>query len=131
MRTLKEIYNALNESKEIYKHKNVKVFPTNHSIQRKIERMESNNKEILEHIFKKGIEKINTSKDNAYLIYSNKYNQGIVFGLRADVYSEDDNRHLFMITILPKFKKKVKHGTELLLVESYKKYKDYNILIIE
>ena len=134
----KEIYKQIIlESTPIFNHNGVKVFPTNHSLLREIQRMSDDSKNILEYITEKASQKLSLRKqEGVYLVYSNKYERGIILDHRKDKYGKDNKMHLFIITILPKGKKQPKDGTKMVMVESYitennLQFEKDNILIID
>lgn len=137
MKTFKQIAVTLLESKPLFEFKGVKVFPTNHSVEREVQRMDDTGKKVLEYISMKAVSKLSMRTQGAeYLIYSNKYKRGIVVDHRADKYGSDDKLHLFIITILPKGKKQPKAGTRMVMVENYLaennlKFDEDHIIIID
>jgi len=125
------------ESKPLFEFKGVKVFPTNHSVEREVQRMDDTSKKLLEYISMKAVAKLSLRTQGAeYLIYSNKYKRGIVVDHREDKYGSDNKLHLFIITILPKGKKQPKAGTRMVMVENYLaennlKFDEDHIIIID
>lgn len=123
MKSYKQVLQEMDllESAPLFEFRGVKVFPTNHSVEREVQRMDSTSKQVLEYISMKAVSKLALRTQPAeYLIYSNKYQRGIVVDHRKDKFNPaDDKLHLFIITILPKGKKQPKAGTRMVMVESY------------
>jgi hypothetical protein len=100
------------------------VYNTSHSNERKIERDISDDE--IKETLNQGIEWLslheNEFKDKktaAFLFYSNSKQVGIVCDFKVDKkISNSLNKHLFIITILPKGKHIAKLGTQKIIVES-------------
>lgn len=125
------------ESQPMFEFRGIKVFPTNHSVEREVERMDDTSKQVLEYISMKAVSKLSMRTQPAeYLIYSNKYKRGVVVDHRKDKFGSDDKLHLFIITILPKGKKQPKAGTRMVMVENYLaennlQFAEENIIIVD
>ena len=110
----------VNESSPFMTYLGVKVFNTNHSLERTKQRYPEMTEEDFKILFKRGIEAIKDTKtQNEYLIYSKSYDMAYVVAYRKDKFSNDSKNHMFLITILPKGKKNPKDGTNVLVVEGH------------
>jgi len=110
----------INESTTFTEKDGVKVFNSNHSIERIAERHPELSLDDLKTIFKRGISAIiDKESSNQYLIFSKSYNIGFVVDFRKQKNSKDKKNHMFIITVLPKGKQQAKPGTIKLLVENH------------
>lgn len=122
MKIIKDNNNYILEknSEVIFKYKGKKVIVTKHSTLRQIERSDLTQNQI-ETIYKRSIDKLLSLSNTfgPYLFFSKSLNQGIVVDYREDYKEKDNEKHLIIITFLPRGKQKSKSGTEKLFLERY------------
>lgn len=113
------------ESEYIYQHKGRYVIDTNHAAQRMAERNSYSKKE-LDTFFRRMIEKYlsmgskYTSLNNPeFLFFSKSMNQGMIIAYRKDYKRIDSQKHFVVVTFFPKGSKRVKKGTDIIMLESY------------
>lgn len=123
----------------IYKHRGKFIIDTKHSIDRKYERAKEgtfqlNEKELI-FIFEKIIEyciKNENKWKNEYqtdmLFFSKSLNQGVVITYREDKYAKSNEKHVVILTYLPKGKSNPKPGTQKIITESKDLIEAYNVI---
>jgi len=108
----------------LYSFKGKWIIDTKHSVQRKVERNELEEREI-ELLFKRSIKELikrgrsYTEKDGLYLFYSKSLDQAMIIDYREDKKGKSKGRHLIMISYLPKGRSKPRPGTEKIVVERH------------
>lgn len=109
----------------IFKHGGRWVIDTNHAAQRMGERNSYSNKEI-EGFFRRMINKYlsmgpeYTNLNNPeFLFFSKSMNQGMIIAYRKDFKKIDSKKHFVVVTFFPKGSKRVKRGTDIIMIESY------------
>lgn len=109
----------------IFKHGGRWVIDTNHAAQRMGERNSYSDKEI-EGFFRRMIDKYlslgpaYTNLNNPeFLFFSKSLNQGMIIAYRKDFKKIDNKKHFVVVTFFPKGSKRVKRGTDIIMLESY------------
>jgi len=112
-------------SEYIFNHKGRYVIDTNHAAQRMAERNSYSKKEI-DTFFRRMIEKYlsmgpsYTNLNNPeFLFFSKSLNQGMIIAYRKDFKRIDSKKHFVVVTFFPKGSKRVKRGTDIIMLESY------------
>lgn len=125
----------------IYKYKGKWIIDTKHSIDRRYQRVKQNKFVLTEKqiifLFKKIIDYClkNENKwvglyETEILFFSKSLNQGVVITYRRDKNSNSDEKHVVIITYLPKGKSNPKPGTLKVVTES-DKFKNIPVVILE
>lgn len=118
MKSLKQFL----EENHIAIHNGVKLFPTNHSAQRELERHVP--RENLLAIHKKVVAKIKSGEytpkhGSSFMVFDRERKQTVVMDYRHDKYKpKDTNKHLFIVSAYPEGAKgNPRHGQEHLTTE--------------
>ncbi len=125
----------------IYQYRNKYIIDTKHSIDRKYERAKEGkfvlNEQELIFMFEKIIDfviknehKWRDSYQTDILFFSKSLNQGIVITYREDKYARDDEKHVVILTYLPKGRSNPKPGTKKVITESKDLIDAYNVIKI-
>ncbi len=127
MKTFTEIYESVPKKGKVwFTYKEIEVIPTQHVEDRKTERgttweyMRYVSEKLIDYIIKSDM--VNQQQD--YLIYSKKFQRGIVVSYnqdRIDKFKKHDNNIVFLKTVLdekPEDKTFAKRGTKKIVVEN-------------
>lgn len=121
----------LTENAPFHSNSGIKAFFTNHSLERKVLRAEvmalDDFKVLIDRVIKwiKANGRM-TLHNEEFLAYSKSMRQGIIFAYRRDRFDkEDQTKHVYIMTVLPKGRSNPKPGTPKVVVESYIK-EDHN-----
>jgi hypothetical protein len=95
------------------------LFFTTHSLERAVERGEILSKVSMKIIFRRIVDKfiepiyqdVFLKNYETFLAFSKEYNRALIFEFRPDKYSSSEDKHIFMITVLPEGKHLVKPGS--------------------
>jgi hypothetical protein len=104
----------------VFVYKGKKIIVTKHSVKREIERSELS-KDQIELLYKRSIDKL-LSFDKTfgpYLFFSKSLRQGIIVDYRPDFKDKSDEKHLILVTFLPRGKDKPFDDTEKIILERY------------